>query len=295
MSLYGMHRGGVHPAIGHQGYPADTIFVFDPDFPAFVEKFMARVEKYREDPNVVGYFSDNEIPLYRKNLDGFLSLPEDDPGHAAAAMWLKQQGAATVTDDLRAKFLEFEADRYFGIVTAALRRHDPNHMYLGCRFTSQQLKDPELFRSAGKFADVVSINYYSGWIPEAAEMSMWEGAAGKSFLITEFYVKAEDSGLPNHTGAGWLVHTQADRGIFYQTFVLALEQSGRCVGWHWFKYQDNDPADPKAELSNRDSNKGIVDVDYVPYADLLKAMKAMTARMYQAADRLAQIPMTHPE
>ncbi len=65
-------------------------------------------------------------------------------------------------------------------------------------------------------------------------------------MITEFYVKGEDSGLPNTTGAGWVVPTQTDRGRFYQHYILGLLQSGNCVGWHWFKYQDNDPDDPKA-------------------------------------------------
>jgi len=82
----------------------------------------------------------------------------------------------------------------------------------------------------------------------------------KPFLVTEFYAKGEDSGMPNHTGAGWLVHTQDDRGLFYENFVLALLESRACVGWQWFKYQDNDPDDPHAEASNRDSNKGIVDL-----------------------------------
>jgi hypothetical protein len=41
------------------------------------------------------------------------------------------------------------------------------------------------------------------------------------------------------------------RGLFYENFVLALLQSRTCVGWHWFKYQDNDPDDPHAEASNQ--------------------------------------------
>jgi hypothetical protein len=115
-------------------------------------------------------------------------------------------------------------------------------------------------------------------------MEMWEKQASKPFMITEFYVKAEDSGLPNITGAGWLVHTQADRGLFYQTFVLDLLENGKCVGWHWFKYQDNDPGDPKAELSNLNSNKGIVDSHYTPYIPLLSAMRELNFRIYQLTD-----------
>ena len=160
-------------------------------------------------------------------------------------------------------------------------------MYLGCRYTSQQLVEPALFRAIGSYADAVSINYYSDWVPDAASMSMWEREAAKPFMITEFYVKAEDSGLPNHTGAGWLVHSQLDRGIFYQNFVLTLLESGKCVGWHWFKYQDNDPLDPHAELSNLDSNKGIVNYKYEVYGPLLEQMRNLNLRIYQVADYFA--------
>jgi len=284
MAAYGLHRGGTYAVPGHQGYPKDTIFVFDPDFEKFADKLLARIDSYSSDPNLLGYFSDNEIPLYRKNLDGFLALPTNDPGYIAAHFWMQQHNATQVTDELRTAFLEFEADRYFRIVSNAIRKHDPHHMYLGCRYTSQQLQEPALFRAIGPYAGAVSINYYSGWVPDAASMTMWEHEAGKPFLITEFYVKAEDSGLPNHTGAGWLVHDQADRGLFYQNFVLTLLESGRCVGWHWFKYQDNDPLDKHAELSNLDSNKGIVDFQYKPYVPLLQSMQQLNLRIYQLAD-----------
>jgi len=288
MAAYGLKRGGTHPVPGHQGYPKDTIFVFDPEFEAFADQYLARIDVGRDDPNLVGYFSDNEIPLYKSNLDGFLSLPETDPGNIAARAWMKEHKATEVTDELRTAFLEFEADRYFSIVTRAIRKHDPHHLYLGCRYTAQQLLEPALFRSAGRYSDAVSINYYSAWEPDTAAMTMWEREAHKPFIITEFYVKAEDSGMPNHTGAGWLVHSQADRGVFYQNFVLDMLESGKCVGWHWFKYQDNDPQDAKAELSNLDSNKGIVDFQYKPYEPLLAAMREMNARIYQASDHFAK-------
>ena len=44
-------------------------------------------------------------------------------------------------------------------------------------------------------------------------MNNWGEWSGKPFLITEWYVKGEDSGLPNATGAGWNVPTQDDRNF----------------------------------------------------------------------------------
>lgn len=61
--------------------------------------------------------------------------------------------------------------------------------------------------------------------------------------------------------------------MFYQNFILALLTSKVCVGWHWFKYADNDPdASPDPDPSNIDSNKGIINNLYVPYNDLLDDM-----------------------
>ena len=86
--------------------------------------------------------------------------------------------------------------------------------------------------------------------------------------------------MANTTGAGWLVKSQAERGLFYQNFTLALLESQTCVGWHWFKYMDNDPADASTDPSNKDSNKGIFNARYEPYQPLLDAMRELNERVY---------------
>jgi hypothetical protein len=97
------------------------------------------------------------------------------------------------------------------------------------------------------------------------------------------YAKGMDSGFANTTGAGWVVKTQADRGRFYQNFTLGLLESGGCVGWHWFKYRDNDPTSKTADPSNLDSNKGIVNLRLEPYAPLLQAMHELNRQVYALA------------
>ena len=63
-------------------------------------------------------------------------------------------------------------------------------------------------------------------------MAMWNRESGRPIIITEWYAKGMDSGLPNRSGAGWIVKTQADRGRFYQNFTLGLVgvQSLRWLG-----------------------------------------------------------------
>ena len=142
---------------------------------------------------------------------------------------------------------------------------------------------PEIFREIGPYVDVISVNHYSQWTPDITRIRMWEQQSGRPVIITEFYVKGEDSGMPNNTGAGWVVRTQNDRGLFYQNFILALLESKVCVGWHWFKYADNDP-DSNPDPSNIDSNKGIVSNRYEPYNDLLDDMLLINQRAQKLAE-----------
>ncbi|MBR1574952.1 MAG: sialate O-acetylesterase [Bacteroidales bacterium] len=283
MSGYAHAKKVAYQLPGHTGYPGGCILVFDPGFEAYCDSVLAaRCPKYAADPHLVGYFSDNELPFGLENLSGYLSLPESDPGHQAAERWLAEKGidSTQVTDAVRHEFAGWVAGRYYETVSRLLRRYDPSHLYLGSRLHGDAKFLPEVVEAAGKYCDVVSYNYYSDWEVRPEEISRWNEWSGKPFMITEFYTKGEDAGLPNTRGAGWRVPTQKDRAVHYQNFVLKLLMSDSCVGWNWFKYQDNDPTDRTTDPSNRDSNKGMVDNAYEVYPDLVESMKAVNERRY---------------
>ena len=81
----------------------------------------------------------------------------------------------------------------------------------------------------------------------------------KPFLVSEFYTKGvEDSDLNNQSGAGYSVPTQNERAYAYQHFTLGLLEAKNCIGWHWFKYQDDDGTDN----SSKPANKGLYDNSY---------------------------------
>lgn len=282
MSEYGNKRGGTTQEAGHKGYPNNAIFVFDPDFETFCDELASKLVKYKDDKNLYGYFTDNELPFSLKNLQSYLSLPKTDEGHIAAMKWVQEKGLdpSKITNKDAAEFLGFVADKYFSIVTKSIRKYDPNHLCLGSRFYSGEKNVRQFMQAAGKYIDVVSVNYYGTWTPSQKSMQDWERWSGKPLIITEFYVKAEDSGLANQSGAGWIVKTQQDRGLFYQNYCLGLLKSKSCIGWHWFKYQDNDPTYTKADPSNNDANKGIVGNDYKVYQSLLNQMKELNDNRY---------------
>ncbi|MFC1717358.1 hypothetical protein ACFL6S_27105 [Candidatus Poribacteria bacterium] len=287
MSSFGSKLRITTQLSGHKGYPRGCFPVFHPDFQEFCDERAKSLLETKDDPHLLGHFSDNELPM--PSLEKHLELDQNNPdlkyGYLAAREWLTQRrgseaNAEDINDEDQDAWAEYVFDRYFEITTKATRKYDPNHLCLGPRFHGSVKKSRGAWKAAGKYLDVVAANYYGAWGPKQDWLSKWAEWSGKPMMITEFYTKGMDSGYPNNTGAGWIVETQNDRGLFYQHFVLGLLESGSCVGWHWFKYMDNDPSDLTTDPSNRDSNKGIITIKYDRYEPLLEKMKALNRDVY---------------
>lgn len=291
MSTYrNMHRGlvGGYTNAGWQGYEHNIIRVFDTAFETYMDNACKPLSQYKDDKYLLGYFVDNELPWVNDALDRHLKfLKTDDSGYLAAKNWLnerkgKNAGLEDITQDDRNAFWDFYAGKFFSMAKEYITKYDPNHMFLGARFNQrfEELSNPYIFQTAGKYCDIISINHYREWEPLTYRMENWEKWSSKPFMITEFYTKGEDTGLPNLTGAGWLVKTQNDRGLFYQNFIIKLLKSTGCVGWDWFRYQDNDPEDLTTDPSNRDANKGLVNSKYDNHEDVVALCKYTNDRVY---------------
>ncbi|MBI4977024.1 MAG: LamG domain-containing protein [Spirochaetes bacterium] len=288
MSSFGYKKKLTYPTAGHTGFSNDCIPVFHPDFEAHCNEYAKSVTNFVNDPYLLGIFSDNELQCSIDLLDRHLSLDVNNPnlkhGYDAAVAWLKDRLGHTdlsrCTRRDRMEFITFVFERYYRIVSAALRKYDTNHLYIGSRICySTQFDNPFFMKMTAKYVDVISINYYGVWGPDLDQVARWHEWSGKPVIITEWYAKAEDTGLANTHGAGWLVHTQKDRAAYYQHYVMGLLESKTCVGWHWFKYQD-DPLESTALDAAGGANKGMFDGKYEPYQPLLDWARAVNREAY---------------
>lgn len=283
MSRYAFGRKTARKDNGGKPYPNDCVPVFDPDFEAFCDQEAAALAATKDDPWLVGHFSDNELPFKQANiLKRYLALPRDDAGRQAAEKYLaeKHQTPAAITTEDDGAFCQQVIARYYRVVSSALRRYDPNHLYLGTRFHGWVLLQDETFRACGPYVDVVSVNYYGRWTPDQEELDRWAKLAGKPLLITEWYAKGDDAGLDDREGAGFSVATQAERGMFYENFTLGLLRNENCVGWHWFRWVD--------EAWKKASDKGVYSAAYEPYAALVNAMTRINRSVYPLMDYLSK-------
>ena len=268
LSFMGSYKNRRLEANGARGYPHETMPVFDPEWRDFCDRYAEQLAETKDDPWLLGHFSDNELPFRPNALENYLALPATDPGQEAAVRFLascgKTPGNATAADN--DAFCTLVAERYYATVARAIRRRDPNHLILGSRIHGRCICGPT-FRGAGA-VDVVSVNYYHRWSAEPDRMAEWVRLAGRPFLVSEWYAMAPDVG-ESVSGAGFRVRTQRDRGLFYQNLALGLLEHPGCVGWHWFKYGGR--------------HKGLVNDRFEPRRDVLDRMRELNSRVYPLA------------
>jgi len=288
--------GRVRRIEGGGGYWSKLIDVFDPAFPAQTDASIARaVEPFRANPLVIGYFVDNEMSWWGI-AKGVLNSPPEQPARLAFIQDLEKQygGLAALnqaweasTPDWDALRLPYPANarckadvdafeyrfarRYFDTVAAALRKHAPKQLYLGCRFTLLYQSNA-VFRACAEVVDVFSINAYVRQIRPDLFADL-----GKPVIIGEFHFGALDRGM-FHQGLQAAAN-QAERAQMYAHYVESVAANPAFVGCHWFQYVDQ-PATGRP-LDGENYSVGWVSVTDVPYPELVAAGRAVHERLYR--------------
>jgi hypothetical protein len=113
-------------------------------------------------------------------------------------------------------------------------------------------------------------------------MDMWLYSGKKPFIVTEFYVKGEDTGQENLSGAGWEVQTQTDRGLFYTHFLLNFYSHPGAIGTHWHRYIDDGFSNSNKGFLSReyDCNAPLTDEAYNTNRQIYKLVKFLRARQF---------------
>ncbi|MFB3921809.1 MAG: beta-galactosidase [Terriglobia bacterium] len=284
---------------------------YDPKFAAAVEKNIREtVDRYRDDPWCLGYFIDNEISWGSGEADrghfglayGALAEDRNSPAKRAFIDQLKLhygklkklnrawnarfsswdallnqsfRPAEPLTPQMRQDFADFLkrfAEQYFSTIRDALRKYDPNHLYLGCRFA---WRTPEAVAAAALYCDVVSFNIYRSHV-DARDWEFTKGLS-KPVIIGEFHFGALDRGM-FHTGLVSTPNQQA-RAEMYRDYVRSVVDHPAFVGCAWFEYVD-EPLTGRV-YDGENYNIGLVAVTDTPYPELIAAAKAVHGEAYQ--------------
>jgi hypothetical protein len=242
--------------------------VYAEDFERRVdESAAAQLDSRSRDPWMLGYFIGNEPSWPGREAD-LVDLLLAGPAGAMQTR-LKAHLEAGDTLERRKSFVLGAFRRYVDVISAAVRRHAPNHLNLGIRFGG----DPrEEVLGAARGFDVFSINIYR-YAPPRATLDRVYALTRLPILIGEFHIGAPERGL-----APGLVQAknQEERAVAYRYYVEQAMAHPAMVGTHWFQWVDQ-PATGRNDGENY--NIGLVDVTDQPYAELAAAARTTHARL----------------
>jgi hypothetical protein len=167
-------------------------------------------------------------------------------------------------------------ESYYRQVGALAKEILPDTLYLGSRLDYHGWPDdpPERFeivRSAAKYCDVISFNFYKFTLDDFA---LPEGV-DKPVIIGEFHMGALDRGL-FHTGLRAVVD-QNQRAEGYRYYVTSALQSPYIVGAHWFQCYDESIT---GRFDGENYQIGFLDICDTPYWETIAAARDVGYNLY---------------
>jgi hypothetical protein len=285
-------------------------YVMDPFVPGVAEALSARfateVAPLANDPAILGFFMGNEqhfemlprlLPTYRgsqvaakQRLVEFLAERHETVEAFKAAWGITQElssfpdlldlplfvNTPTAASDMAA-FFELFMDTYYRVIAKAFREHAPHHLLLGSRWTMGTSNNQTVVQAAGRYLDVLSINYYTYGLSEEFLARVHEWGSEKPIILSEWYFSSTERGL----GAMRQVENQEARGLAYRSYVEQAASIPFVVGSQWFIYTDQAPTGRFFEGFHGEAyNTGLVDVTDRPYTELVTAAQKTHHRIY---------------
>lgn len=255
---------------------ADYLLVLDPAFETFCRaQAKTAFASYTEERDLLGYFTDNELPFNDRQLAQVLkNLSAGDPTYDSTFVWAERNGVdiAAPTQAQKEAYAVYLAERYYSVVTTAIRAVDTHHLILGSRLHGVPRSIQGVVDMSHKYCDVTSVNFYDNFCPDdQIARAAWTN--DHPCLVSEFYIKDIHYLSGVQEGAGWYVNSQADRGRWYQNTCLQLLQNPCFVGWQYFRFMDNN-----------NSNKGLVTTAREEYTDMTRYVEELNAQVYRLID-----------
>jgi hypothetical protein len=261
----------------------------------------------RNDPRVLGYYSDNEMGWWNAALFKITLEQAPTSGQRQRLMQLLRETYHTNWSELLTdfepdgvesfkqldkhgmlylrpcsngihtyrRFLKLMAERYYSLVRTIIRTYDPRGLILGDRY--QSFYYPEVARASASFVDADSSNLNAAWNDGTFPrfyLDTLHALSGRPIIVSEFYMVAEQnrSGDKNDSSDFPTVTTQEARATGFRNTVESLARLPYVVGADWFQYYD-EPTHGRRDGENYDF--GLVDIHNEPYEPLTAAAQAL--------------------
>ncbi len=197
----------------------------------------------------------------------------------------RKQGLPVKTKEASADmaaFLDLFLEEYFKFSAETVRKYDPNHLLLGCRFQSGTINNESLCRIGAKYMDVWSYNYYTYGLDETFLERIQKATGGKPMMLSEFYWNTfAESGV---SGGVKDVSSQRERGVAYRHYVEHAATLPYVIGVEWYTLTDTAQTGVGfGGINGFNANSGLFSITDRPWKDMIAEMVKTNYDIYRVA------------
>jgi len=175
-------------------------------------------------------------------------------------------------------FLRHVADRYYNVMTKAVRRNDPQHLVFGDKLNANTDSGDAVVEITSKYTDLVFYQMYGRWQEQRPVLNRWSKLVDKPFVNGDGAFHAPHDNMPNPHGPHAV--DQRHRAELAKDFCERMYARKDFVGWHVCGWVETWKTMPKKGFKQ---HGGIQDPFGRNFEPLRTTLADFSKRMYRLA------------
>ncbi|MCZ6675143.1 MAG: twin-arginine translocation signal domain-containing protein, partial [Verrucomicrobia bacterium] len=176
------------------------------------------------------------------------------------------------------EFLLAVVDRYYQCASDAIRRHDPNHLFVGDKLNANTDAVDTVLKVTSKYTDILFYQMYAKYEVQEFGLDRWSKIVDQPIINGDSAFTMVTDTMPHPFGP--IASSLEERIEWTDTFFHKAFARPEFIGWHYCGLVDADNNMPKPERKYR-QHSGLLDTYGVPYPGLKGSIKGCVDQMYQ--------------
>ncbi|MHC4402690.1 MAG: hypothetical protein ACYTG0_23760 [Planctomycetota bacterium] len=188
------------------------------------------------------------------------------------------------------EFLKRVVDKYYQVAKGSIRRHDPNHLFVGDKLNANTDTVDTVLPVTSKYTDIVFYQMYAKYGVQELGLDRWTKIVDQPFINGDSSFASITEMTPRPFGP--IAYDQQQKAQWAREFMERAFARPDFVGWHYCGLIDTwksggtgsyfDHVDEFGKSAGR-QHTGLLKADGTPYQPIRKMLKESTDRLYQIA------------
>ena len=178
------------------------------------------------------------------------------------------------------EFLLVVVDKYYKTASEAIRRHDPNHLFVGDKLNANTDAVDTLLKVTSKYTDLLFYQMYARYEVQEWGLDRWSKLIDKPIVNGDSAYTMVSKNMPHPFGP--IASSLEERIEWGETFFHKAFARPEFIGWHYCGLIDADDNMPVPGRQWR-QHSGMMNSYGEPYSGIKDSIKGCADQLYQIA------------